>query len=224
MNILDFKNQANKTDCLILGCGPSLNDFSEEKLRAVSKDKTVFAIKQAFLRVPDLIDFHFVNDNNYQPYEYTGNTCVLSELPRNSISGEIIERSHYTFLVSQNWDYFKSLSYLLNFDDWIIEKSPIERPWGPGIMYELVFFFAHLLGCKRLYTIGWDLGPPEEKTRRHYYEHKVINPAAQMSPDESKNEVNLTRAFWVWLESQGIELYVGSNNSFVHEDVPRIQL
>jgi len=32
------------------------------------------------------------------------------------------------------------------------------QPWGPGIMYEMAIPLALYLGCKKIVTVGWDIG------------------------------------------------------------------
>ena len=57
-------------DCVILTCSPSLNDFGDEQLRKL-KDKFVIVVKQAFHKVPELVDMHIFNCNNYEMYDYS---------------------------------------------------------------------------------------------------------------------------------------------------------
>ena len=44
-----------------------------------------------------------------------------------------------------------------DFENITFSKS-IERPWGPGLMFELAVPMAIHLGCKNIVTIGWDIG------------------------------------------------------------------
>lgn len=209
------------TKCIILGCGPTLKKLSPQKIEGLKKEYCIFAIKQAHNIAPLFTDFHFINDNNLSTYGYFPHTKRVVEYPRNNYRGGLrAGTSDYTFIVDQNTDYNKSLSATHSFSEWTLDKTLI-RPWGPGIIYELVFYFAHYIGMKEIITIGWDLGPTA--SRDHFYNHSVTNPAAPLHPEEAKNEVNLTRGFYEWLLSQGISLKVESG-SYVHESIPRITL
>lgn len=211
------------SNCLVLGCGPSLSILTGAKLKQLSETHTIMAIKQAYNLAPSLIDYHFINDNNYNHYDYTfSNAKVIAEFPANNFVPDIAKTAHTIFSVD-NTDYNKSLSKLKNFEEWIISKQPSTRPWGPGIMYELVLFYAEHLGFKNIYTVGWDLGPIGSRTRSHYYTHGVINKAATLSEDEAANEIELTRAFYEWLKTKNINLFVCSD-SYAHADIPRAEL
>lgn len=202
---------------LILGCGPTLSSISAEKIAALKSEWTIFAIKQAYNIAPGLIDYHFLNDNNYSLYEHK-NTKVIVEMPQNHYVQQIASIANELYFVD-NTDFKKSLSYTHNFDAWTFENSTI-RPWGPGILYELVFYYAYNFRPKRIHTVGWDLGPPGSQNRDHFYNHAVINPAAPLLKDEADREIELSRGFYEWFKSKDVELSV-TNGSFAHKDIPR---
>ena len=58
-SILHLKNTHKGKECLLLNCGPSLNDYTKEKIKEIAKDKIVIAVKQAYLKVPEIVDYHF---------------------------------------------------------------------------------------------------------------------------------------------------------------------
>ena len=60
-SIKDFKDRHKGKECLLLNCGPSLNDYTPKELRKAAKGRIVFAVKQAFLKAPDIVDHHFWN-------------------------------------------------------------------------------------------------------------------------------------------------------------------
>lgn len=214
-----------KDKCLILGCGPSIQELSLSKLKELSETHCIFAIKQAFNIAPELIDFHFINDNNYSRYDYSQSRAkVIAEFPKNNFVHVIAKTADKVFMIDCNESFDKSLSGSLNFDNWTIEKQPHVRPWGPGIMYELVLFYAHYLNFKEVYTYGWDLGPSKSTTRDHFYTYDVMNPAFKMEEAESNNEVSLTKHFFYWLKDNGVNLAIASSNSYAHEDIPRVTI
>lgn len=56
-----------------------------------------------------------------------------------------------------NKHYYKNcILYNKNFNDYEIDIKK-ERPYGPGIMYETVFYLCNYMGIKNIYTIGWDV-------------------------------------------------------------------
>ena len=65
-------------------------------------------------------------------------------------------------------DLTNSLAYRRDFEDHLLESDPT-RPFGPGIMYELVFFLAVHLGVSEIVTIGWDIANPGGKNT-HFYD------------------------------------------------------
>ena len=215
--MIDLINQY-RGKCLILGCGPSLKELSVDRLEELAKTHCIFAIKQAYNLYPELIDFHFINDNNYSRYDYSRSNCkVVAEFPLNHFVSSIADTADYIFRVD-NSDFTKSLTVTHDFDGSSLPKEI--RPWGPGIMYELVLFFAQALGFTELYTYGWDLGPPGSQTRDHFYDYDVMAKAFPMSQQESDREIELSLAFYKWLKSKGVNLSICST-SYAHEEIPR---
>lgn len=220
-----MQNSYDGKNCIILGCGPSLNELTQDKLLELSKTNTIFAIKQAYYINPQVIDFHFVNDNNYSHYDYSlSQCCVIAEFPLNHFVGAIADTADYIFKVD-NSNFNNSLTVTHDFNTHTFFNTLL-RPWGPGIMYEVVFFFAHYLGFKNISTIGWDLAPNGVRDRDHFYNDisfNLFNKAHKISPDEASKEIDLSLAFYKWFKEQNINLYVGSN-SYAHIDIPRINL
>ena len=113
-----------------------------------------------------------------------------------------------------------------DFDNWTLEKI-LKRPWGPGIMYEVVFYFAEHLGVSKIYTVGWDFEKPGTQKSRHYYnkrENNIIRPADEMNTNELSTKVEASKALHAWLKTKEIDLFVATENSYVHEGVPRVKI
>lgn len=240
MSLITLKNclrYAYTKDFLILGCGPSLNDFSERTIDEITgcvgsgkNAKTVIAIKQALLHYPNA-DIHVMNTCNISDYSdiYESKTSddnfhsifqiAYEEIPFYEIS------KHNTVLPIVNVNRFdQSLSTLKAIEKWSLDKiSP--RCWGPGLIYETVFYLCEYLGARNIYTIGWDLGK-DNTGREHFYSPrlKLANKAQPLEPKETEQEVELSRLFYEWLKSKGCNLYVASKNSNAHKDIPRIDL
>jgi hypothetical protein len=222
-----LRNMYKDQDCYILTCGPSLNDYSEEFLNEALSDKLVFAVKQAYNHAPNIADFHFFNSNNFEVYEYNENRPVVLA----SSAESEIAMIYHIWSNDQEYDLFnfipddrdisKSICKSLNFEEYTYENK-LERPWGPGIMTEMVFYLAVHLGVKNIYTIGWDLEKPGSTKSNHFYkDRKVIRPADSMPEDEIRNNINMSKHLNKWLKSKGINLYVASEGSYVHESIPR---
>ena len=218
-----IRNGYKDKNCVIFGCGPSLNDFSDNDIQKICKNNIVFCIKQAFHRVPKC-NFHFLNDNNYELYKYeTSNASIVVECPSNNRVHYLESIADYFFIVEQNWDISQALSRTLDFDAWTIDQSPLLRPFGPGLMFETVLFFAHYIGCPLIYTIGWDGGPSGSTTRNHFYgERQLVNPANALYAEESEYEIECSKHFYLWLKNNGVDLKILSNNSHMHEIIPRV--
>ena len=216
-------------DCVIVTCGPSLNDFTEEELREKLEDKFVIAIKQGFNKVPDMVDMHLFNCNNFQPYDYSDNRpitvgCSSMPLPqvKHSVWGK--DTNPDLFFRVVGGDYEQTLAKTHNFSDFTLEKT-LTRPWGPGIMSELVFYLVHFMGFSSVTTIGWDLAKPGETTSHHFYEEDtLINKALPMERTEIEDNIQASLALSNWLSENNIELLIGNNNSYVHEKVKRKML
>lgn len=222
-----LKNKHEGEDCYILTCGPSLKDYDADFLKEKLKDKKVFAVKQAFNHVPEIIDYHFFNSNNFEVYDYSKNkpfTMVSSAEDELAMIHHIWtnkqEYDVFTF-IEDDRDFSKSICKSLNFEDYTFDKQ-INRPWGPGMMTELVIYAAVHMGFKNIYTIGWDLEKPGETKSNHFYENKnLIRPADPMKQEEILLNIEMTKHLSKWLKDKGINLYVANENSYVHEEVER---
>ena len=218
-----FKGQ----DCYILTCGPSLKQYDPGFLKEKLKGKLVFAIKQAYDYVPEVVDFHFFNANNFQVYKYEKSKPVVvtnsaeSELAcAHSIWSAQQDYDIFTFIENDK-DFTKSICKSLNFEAWTFENTML-RPWGPGMMTELVIYFALHLGVKNIHTIGWDLEAEGETASHHFYNNKdLIRPADLMKTEETKLNIAMTEHLYKWLQSKGVGLYIANDNSYVHKSIPR---
>lgn len=235
MGLLTLKNKLRISptgDFIILGCGPSLNDFSEDLLRKISKGRTVIAIKQALFKHPTS-DIHVLNTCNMSDYTDIYNSKDADENFHTVFQIAYPEMPFYDItkydtilpIIFVN-DFYNSLTVRKDLHTWTFGINPAKRCWGPGLIYETVFYLCQYLGAKNIYTIGWDLGK-DNSGRDHFYDSdicktKILNPAQPLEPEETKREVELSRLFYEWLKSKGCNLYISSQNSLAHKDIPRI--
>jgi glycosyltransferase involved in cell wall biosynthesis len=222
-----LKDSYKDQDCYILTCGPSLKQYDPDFLREKLKGKLVFGIKQAFEHVPDMVDFHFFNSNNFQTYDYSEHRpIVITNSAENELTmihhiwGNKQEYDIFTFIPDDK-DFSRSICKSLEFEKYLFENT-LDRPWGPGMMTEVVIYMAIHLGVKNIYTIGWDLEKPGTTTSHHYYEDReLIRKADPMKQEEIKLNIETTKHLNEWLLSKGVNLFVANENSYVHSSVPR---
>ena len=225
----DLKDKHEGEDCYILTCGPSLAGFDKDELRKKLKGKKVFAIKQAYDFLPDEVDYHFFNCNNVQKYDYgetktfaIGCSGDIEYAAKNSVWG--LEQKYDLFMYNEDdKDYSKALCNTYDFESFTLDKK-LERPWGPGMMTEVVLYFALHLGFKNIYTIGWDLEKPGTLCSNHFYKYedkKIVRRPDAMKPDEAEKNIATSLKVYEWLKTKGVNLYVASPDSYVHPEVPR---
>jgi len=119
-----------------------------------------------------------------------------------------------------------TLAVKKDFDNWTFDKT-IHRPWGPGMMYEVVFYMLEHMGVSKIYTVGWDLEEPGTTSSNHYYkdaEHDIIRKAEPMSKKEIELNIETSREFCEWLKQKDIDLFIATEKSFVHKEVPRVKI
>ncbi|NDB29927.1 hypothetical protein EB151_10305 [archaeon] len=127
-----LKDVAKGKECVILTCGPSLNDFSNEELREKLDGKFVIAVKQAFHKVPDMVDMHVFNCNNYEMYDYSLHrpiTVGCSSMPlgtvKQAVWGQETTPDLFYRVISEGYD--KTLAKTGDFDDFTLESPLISN-------------------------------------------------------------------------------------------------
>jgi hypothetical protein len=160
-------------DCYILTAGPSINDYSSEYFQEKLKDKLVIAVKQTHDLLPGLVDFHLLNQFNYQKTEYTDSKPIVMKV---GLEGTKLKTPglfpDLEFLIDKTkTSRDESLAGSLEFSDWLLDRGDNYRPFGPGIMHELGLFLPVLLGAKKIVVVGWDLGSPKTNEISRYYEN-----------------------------------------------------
>lgn len=216
--------------CYILGCGPSLKDYNLEQLQEVLRDNYVISIKQAFFTDPALIDYHIINDNNLMTYPNLDSVIRFLSCRLEGTAEQVTKLAVWDIFtpIEQDTDFSQALCNTLDFNNYTLDNN-YKRPWGPGIMSELVFFLAYHLGFSNLITLGWDHEKPGTTTSHHFYDHalsseQLINPASKMLDDEISRNINMSKEWYLWLKDRGVNLSTISKNSHIHEIIPRASL
>jgi hypothetical protein len=213
----------------VLTCGPSINAFWNPPVRAFLNDKLVMAVKQTYDLGPEVCDFHILNSWNYTPYQYTEpRPIVIGERGPNDPKTPGM-RPDLMFSVPAPNNFEQRLATTWHYDEWLFSKT-FDRPWGPGVMYELCFPLLVHLGVKEIVTLGWDLGERNAPNMEHFFHEE---PSGSEKSDGIVNKPRIrsfevgdiaksTKALYYWLRAKGIYLHIVSDRSLVDEVVPRI--
>ena len=234
INIL--KDSFEKRECVILNCGPSLNDVDKQKLKEFCKDKVVLAVKQAYNYLPEVVDFHFWNCSNLPSPSING-----AHYPYWQKEPIIISSSNYN--LGMRWDptkqkqdiYFKIpirteinnefITRTLKFDDYLLDKK-LTRPCGPGIMLETVLYTAVHLGVSKITAIGWDINNATTlKDHKHFFGEtdKLYNRGDILDWEVDANQ-KASEHFFKWLKNRGVDLVLASDKSSLYNGIPRVNL
>jgi hypothetical protein len=173
MNIFSTKNIFSGRDCIIVGCGPSAVHW-ESVIRRCSQP-VVVAIKQSYNYLPKgLVDLHFYNAHNCKNY-YTNTSyrpnyfsIFQDDLdgPRQFNPFDI--RTCVTKSRENPWKDCLALNK--DIEKYTITSSGYRRPWGPGILFESVFYIIEFMGLRNITTIGFDNGFSE--LYNHFYSNQ----------------------------------------------------
>ena len=239
LNLL--KNAYEGETCYILNCGPSLNEYSAEFLDEFLKDKLTFAVKQAYHKAPNVVDFHFFNCSNLPQRDKVGSYYnYYNPYGNRPIS---VASSNYDFgrrweVMDQECDLFfkipirtkinnEFLVRTLKFDRFTLDNT-INRPCGPGIMYETVLYMAEYLGVKEIVVLGWDLGRQKNYNPgnyKHFYgtSKKTVNQGDILGWEIDQTR-EASKPLAEWLDSKGIKLKLASSQSSLWKGIERTKL
>jgi len=218
----------------IVACGPSMKAIKPEVLNAKLGNKLVLSVKQAYEFLRESADFHVYNCANFKEYQYSDPKPIICEcttlMPKDGYLNKSCELKSFIYERRLN----KSLSMDGKFEDYEFSKV-LERPYGPGIMYEAVFHLAVHLGVKKIVTIGWDntnIGLPTDKL--HFYDtldnagsfisgndqKQTVN--RKMIDDEEKLTISAMTKMNNWLTSKGVELSIISDRNPAPKSIKRM--
>jgi hypothetical protein len=162
-----LKDMFKGDKCYVLSCGPTLLENNQEKLLKELETTPTLAIKQSADLFPGLVDFHVYNCGNYKNYEYTKREPIVAEA---STTPWKLGKCDLKFFIKER-DFENSVSAKHNFSDWTLDKQQLLRPYGPGIMYEMVFYMLQHLGFSEVITVGWDNKlSGTDQSKQHFYD------------------------------------------------------
>jgi hypothetical protein len=235
-------NQYQGAICFIISCGPSVNHYNPELIRRIAGHNLVITIKQAYTKFSNIADFHLFNFCNLSDYTYQNNDNIISaymaqdrKINKNvdlnfSLSNQYILNN----IMHREYKY-PPISKIMNFESYTMDKI-VDRPEGPGIMYELGIYLALHLGAKEIVTLGWDLSYSLPKTistpngtikdniiKSHFYgSNKHTSKNILKIINENMFIINSSKILNKWLKSRGVDLFVLSELSNLDESIPRI--
>ena len=239
-----IKNILSGKDCVILACGPSLTEYTKMQIHEFCKNKIVICIKESIFEYGSICDIVFINESRFRNYGLKNDYFRIYQKGTKKFNN-ITDR--YDLILDEDLEFRKAGNQILKtkeFDNYDLSKNE-KRPWGPGILYESVFYFCKHVGIKNVYTIGWDLiDPTVDDNIRHYFEdnndenyskslkfNKMCNNCQYekfYAGNEFKNEMIFVNenipCMYDYFEDNGMKISVVGNQSFVNKCLPRIFL
>lgn len=160
------------TTCVIVTCGPSLQLVDGERLRQAVRGVPVIAVKQAISTIGEQADFHCWNPYNVSRFRWPSSDTLRVMVRGSQTNVPQWNRADVKFpQIEGKGDLRNSLAYSHTFADHLLSDQLV-RPFGPGIMYELVVYLAVHLGCTRLITFGWDIA--DVKGRNTHFDDSAL--------------------------------------------------
>ncbi len=249
-----LKNKYEGDTVYIIAAGPSLNNYKMDYIKDKLKNELVMSIKQTYNDLKDITDFHLLNFCNFAPYDWSDNNSI--------VTWAVFEQFHPDMIFNNDLraDIFipifrnnsmtgggvgpnKMIHSLSEKGDWntMLLDDPstgINQPWGPGIMYEMAIPLAIHLGCKKIVTVGWDIGDlksfengTDDDTQRVFQEHyygdghnKIVYAKTSMGPREIKSVANATKGIYEFLKDMGITWDIVSDTNPAFDGIQRIEL
>lgn len=228
-DILRYKDAFKGKECLVVSCGPSLKKVDIKRLKEISKNRVVVAIKQAYGVLPECVDFHVFNCNTFTSFEKSKSTVTVacSSDTENNIR-RAAWGNHKVDIFLRNKSGIpieETIAYKGNYDEWEYEKT-LDRPAGPAIIHEVVVNMLSLFGISKVYFFGWDLASPEDvknKKYTHFYENLSIplKKVGYANPKSFDLLIKTSYNLYEWFAEKGIAMNIVSDISLLDQRIPR---
>ena len=165
-----------KEDALVVSAGPSAVGWKEIYKRILFEKPIVVCIKQSIELegLDTLCDIHFINPYNLKKYKYITKPLVI--FSDSTDAPNVYNKYDLRFLVKRDPGpplLSSTVAFSGEFEKFELDKTGISRPWGPGIMYESVFYTLQHMGVTKIETIGWDIADKCGKNT-HYYDQRSL--------------------------------------------------
>ncbi len=240
--INSLKGKFYGCEAVILSCGPSLkNDYSDYDIAQFCKGKLVIAVKEALFEA-NFANLWFLNDSRWREYDlnFENVLTIYTHGIHNTALKAKDSKIIYDVSIPEEFDnknisLNEQLIHLKNFSKYNFSNQ-IERPWGPGILYETVFYMLLHMKISNVYTLGWDLSL--SGNLNHYFdEYKEENYKESINnyfrdlksfksgwDEEMKNVIKATESIYSYFNSMGLNIYCLSKQSYISEVIPRISI
>jgi hypothetical protein len=232
-----FENAYEGDTAYIVAAGPSINNYEKGYLKEFLSDKLTFCIKQSYDMLEDSADVHIQNFCNFKQYNYSGNEKTITTWlvfdPNHppTIINNNIKCDMMLPIYRNNGKMEETIAEAGDFESMLIQKS-FARPWGPGCMYELAIPLAIYSGCKKIVTVGWDIGDLEKTKENksmfqdHFYggEDTVEFGITETSHREITSVSDSTKGLFYFLKDLGIDWEMSSDRNPGYEGIRRIKL
>jgi hypothetical protein len=193
---------------LIVSAGPSAARW-RRVYEALPGPVLVVCVKQAIELegLGDLCSLHFCNSWNLRRYRYdpADTLRVYTTAPGDPRS---FQNWDIRFCVkAQRGRLETSLAARLDFEDWTIDRTGLDRPWGPGIMYETVIYTLLQLGIRSIQTVGWDIADASGGNTHFYDSQPQPQPSPKAVSARHTMRTRLRRGLW-WLSESRVNQFL----------------
>lgn len=226
--------------CVLFSCGPSLISREDYDRYVDGKDYYIATVKQAYYRFSDHVDFQFFNCNNFTKFKPKNEKTIFfacseasEQQVRQMVWGDQEINVHDMLHPEYAGREERTLSRLMNFEDWKFSNE-IRRPWGPGIVYETVLFHLLHMGFEEVIVNGWDLALPNNSGTGcgHFYNDPgevgglsfFKNKAEPPYMGELLSCIDSSWYFFQFLNKNSVKFSLLSNQSYLDEKIPRIEV
>jgi hypothetical protein len=194
--------------CVVVTCGPSLAAYPADELRQGLEGICTIVVKQAIDVVAEQTDFHCWNTFNVSKWSPGSPATIRCLVDDGRQRMPQFNRADIKFpQVAADGDLQRSLAHRGDFSEYRLQQAS-HRPFGPGIMYEIVFHLAVHLGVSEVVTIGWDIAN-SSGGNTHYYDQpqdrsffeqertvaRIEEPRQNLIPDLVRLPVRRARAY-----------------------------
>ena len=196
------------------------------------KDKIVICVKEAIIDYKNEADYFIANNSRHRNFTFNENTIkVYQKSIYFKMNKDVTTDYDITLLEDDSYEKKRQLLKTHDFDKYNLVNNK-SRPWGPGILYETVFYLCLFMGFKNVYTIGWDL----IDTKNHYkithyfedYNSKEYKNSKLWNNRDFRKEMEMVNDnipyFYDYLKEKGMNIFVVGEKSFVNKHIPRICL
>lgn len=228
MLLEEIKNKHSGKDCLLCGCGPSLNDYTKEELLKFAENKIIICIKDSITKLKDECDYFVANTFRHNKFEFNKKTIKLlhhSSIHKVNMNDSHVKLNNYD-IVMNTYNYKSRNDWIeikKNFEDFLFSKR-IERDLNFGII-TFALYLCEYLGIKNIYTIGWDsYNKKKPDSFCHFFKEPKIKRDNLFYPGIEKSD-KATPDLYNFYKNMGISIYIiKSENCFITDIIPRVTI